>query len=64
MTKIAPYMKAVAAFMTPGAVLIGAAVLESSQGGDRITTAEWVTALVAVVVTSGAVAAVENKPQP
>lgn len=55
MTHIAPYWKSITAFVTPGAVLIGAAVTDASQGGTSITTAEWVTALVACVVTSGAV---------
>lgn len=53
----AKYWKAGLAFVTPGAVLIGAAVTDASQGGSTITGAEWVTALVACVVTAGVVAA-------
>lgn len=60
LAKIQPYWKAVVAFITPGAVFIGSAVLESSHGGDTITQAEWITAAVACVVTAGAVWRVEN----
>ena len=60
-TESAPrYWKAIVAFVAPGAVLIGSAVLESSPGGSSITTAEWVTAAVACVVTSSTVAAKSN----
>lgn len=61
LTKIAPYWKAVVGFVAPGAVLIGAAVTESSAGGAAITQAEWVTAAVACVVTSAGVYAATNK---
>lgn len=58
----AKYWKAGVAFVAPGAVLVGAAVTEASEGGTTITTSEWVTALVACVVTSGAVyAAPKNR---
>lgn len=55
-----PYWKAVVGFIAPGAVLIGAAVLETSQGGTVITQAEWVTAVAACVITSTAVFAKKN----
>jgi multisubunit Na+/H+ antiporter MnhB subunit len=61
MDKIAPYWKAVLAFIAPGAVTIGSAVTEASDGGTRITTAEWVAAAVACIVTSAAVYAVPNR---
>lgn len=61
MKRIAPYAKALVGFITPGAVLIGAAVTEASDSGSRITTAEWVTALVACIVTGGAVYRTPNK---
>lgn len=64
MSKIAPYWKAVVGFVTPGAVLIGAAVTAASDGGTSITTAELVTAVVACVVTSGAVWAAPKDPTP
>lgn len=62
MKKIAPYAKAITGLLTPGAVVIGAAVTEVSEGGSRITTSEWVTALVACIITGGAVYRVPNKP--
>jgi hypothetical protein len=62
MNKIGQYWKAVVAFVVPGAVLIGSAVTAGSDGGSHITTAEWVTAIIACIVTSGGVAAVANKP--
>lgn len=52
--------KAIVAFVAPGAVVIGSAVAEASDGGSRITAAEWVTALVACVVTSAAVFSTPN----
>lgn len=61
MKRIAPYAKALVGFITPGAVLIGSAVTDASDGGSRITTAEWVTAIVACVVTGGAVYRTPNK---
>lgn len=61
MEKIAPYWKAVVGFIAPGAVLIGSAVTESSDGGTAITQAELITALVAMFVTSGAVWGVPNR---
>ncbi len=59
--KIAPYWKAVLAFVAPGAVVIGSAVTEASDGGTAITGAEWVTAIVACIVTGSAVYAVPNR---
>jgi hypothetical protein len=49
------YWKAILAFLVPGAVIIGSAVTSGSDGGTTITTAEWVTAIVAMIVTGGAV---------
>ena len=51
------YWKAILGFLVPGAVIIGSAVTSGSDGGTSITTAEWVTAVVAMIVTGGAVAA-------
>lgn len=62
MKRIAPYWKAVLGFVTPGAVIIGSSVLETSDGGTTITSAEWVAAIVAMIVTGGAVYAVPNEP--
>ncbi len=63
MHPIAPYAKAAVAFIVPGAVLIGSAVTEQSPGGAAITTAEWVTALVACIVTAGTVWGMPNAPK-
>lgn len=59
--RVAPFWKAVVGFVAPGAVSIGAAVTEASDGGSAITQAEWITAIVAMVVTSAAVYGVPNK---
>lgn len=61
MGKIAPYWKAFVGFVVPGAVVVGSAVTSASDGGSNITGAEWVTAVVACVVTSAGVWAVPNK---
>lgn len=61
MNKLAPYYKAVVAFFAPGAVVIGSAVTDSSRGGESITSGEWVTALVACVVTAAAVYGTPNR---
>jgi hypothetical protein len=60
MSKISQYWKGILAFVGPGAVIIGSSVLEGSDGGTAITTAEWVTAAVACVVTGGLVTAKAN----
>jgi hypothetical protein len=52
----------VVGFVVPGAVIIGSSVTSGSDGGSHITTAEWVTAIVACLVTSGGVAAATNAP--
>jgi len=62
MKNVGRYYKAIVGFVAPGAVVIGSAVTDSSSGGSTITTAEWVTAAVACVVTSASVAAVANRP--
>lgn len=54
------YWKAILAFVAPGAVVLGSAVLDSSAGGSHITGAEWVTAAVACVVTSTSVGVKKN----
>jgi hypothetical protein len=58
------YRKAVTGFIAPGAIIIGASVTSASDGGSHITGAEWVTAVVACIVSSVAVGAVPNKPAP
>ena len=61
--KIAPYWKAVVGFITPGLVVIGSSLADSSEGGSKITTGEWVSALIAMFATSAAVYAAKNKPK-
>lgn len=60
---ISKYWKAVIGFVAPGAILIGSATLKDSAGGDHITTSEWVTALVACVVTAAGVYTAKNRQQ-
>ncbi len=61
MDKITPYLKTVFGFLTPGAVILGSAVTEASDGGANVTQAEWITALVACIITGSLVFAVPNK---
>jgi hypothetical protein len=58
---LAPYFKAVVAFIAPGAVVLTSAVTEASVGGELITTGELVTAVCATIITGAAVYAVPNK---
>ena len=64
METIAYYWKAIIGFTAPAAVVIGSAVTDASGGGSHITQAEWITALVAAVVTSGGVLVKRNGPRP
>jgi hypothetical protein len=59
---IRTYAKAIIGFITPGVVAIGAALGDASDGGDNITSYEWVAALVACLVTGAAVFGVPNQP--
>lgn len=54
------YWKGILGFIAPGAVIIGSSVLESSDGGTAITSAEWITAVVAMIVTGAAVTIKSN----
>lgn len=60
MNTVRQYWKGILGFISPGAVIIGSAVLEVSDGGTKITQAEWVTAIVAMIVTGGLVTAKGN----
>jgi hypothetical protein len=62
MDGIAPYWKAVMGFLAPAATIVISSVLESSDGGSRITASEWITAAATAVLTAGTVYAVRNKP--
>lgn len=48
---------ALVAFIAPGAVVVGAAVLTASPGGEHVTAAEWIAAVVACIVASAAIEA-------
>lgn len=61
---LATVWKAVVGFLAPAIVVLGSAVLDTSDGGSQITTAEWVTAAVAAVTTSVGVYTVRNRPKP
>lgn len=61
MEKVAPYWKAVLAFIAPAAAIIISAVLATSDGGTTITQAEWITALATAIITSAGVYTVPNK---
>ena len=54
--------KAIVAFVTPGVVVLSSAILATSDGGDTITSNEWITALVASLVSSVGVWTVRQKP--
>lgn len=57
---LAPYAKAVIAFLVPGVVALQTAMNDSSPGGSAITPNEWIGAGLLCVATSGLVWAVPN----
>ena len=61
MNKLAPYYKALVGFVAPGAVVLTAAVTDSSPAGEAITAGEWVTALCACLISGAAVYATPNR---
>ena len=61
MNTIAPYYKAVTAFLVPFLGQIIAALTATSDGGSAITTSEWLTAVVTSLVAGGVVFSVPNK---
>lgn len=54
--KIAEYRKAVAAFLVPALVVLGAALADGA-----VTAEEWIAVVVAALGSSAAVYAVPNK---
>lgn len=62
MNILAPYFKAVVAFIAPAAVILTSAVQANSVGGEAITSGEWVTAICATIITGAGVYAIPNKP--
>jgi hypothetical protein len=61
MEKIAPYYKALTAFLVPFLGSLATALVQSSDNGTEVTGSEWVQALLVALVASGAVFAVPNK---
>lgn len=57
------YWKAIIGFVGPGVAIIGSSLLPTSDGGSKITTTEWATALVACVGTAVTVYAKSNSPE-
>lgn len=62
MEKLAPYYKAVLAFIAPAAVVVIASLQAGSDGGSAITVAEWITAAATAIITASGVYAVPNRP--
>jgi hypothetical protein len=61
---IAPYAKAVTAFVSTAATTLVASLLVGSDGGAAITTTEWITIAATSIVATLAVFSVPNKPAP
>lgn len=64
LSKIPQYWKAVVGFVAPAATVIVIAVTAGSDGGSSITTAEWITAAAAAIITSAGVGLKGNAPKP
>lgn len=61
MNRLAPYAKAVVAFIAPGVVALVQAVSDASPAGGSVTGPEWVNIGAACVLTAAAVYAVPNR---
>lgn len=60
---LAPYAKAIAAFVSTGAATVVAALLIGSDGGTSITSTEWIGIVATTLVaTAGVFLAPKNKP--
>ncbi len=60
LSKLAPYRKAVAGFLTPALAALGVALLPGTPGGNAITQGELYSALGAALTTCGVVFKVRN----
>lgn len=58
--KLAEYRKAIAAFLVPALIVLGASLTGDSAGGSAVTASEWVTIVIAALGTGGVVVSVEN----
>jgi hypothetical protein len=56
--------KAIAGLLVPGLTVLGTAVLDGSDGGSRITTAEWIAVAIASLGTGGLVYGLRNGESP
>lgn len=61
--KFPQFWKAIIGFVAPGAAVIGMSILPGGDGGSHLTQAEWITALVAAIITAAGVAAKGNAPK-
>lgn len=60
---VAPYWKAILAFVVPGAtLLLNSSLAVTSDGGTMVTGNEWFAAALTCIITSGVVLAVQNVP--
>jgi hypothetical protein len=55
MSRLAPYWKAVVAFLAPGAVVVGIAAQREITGGDPLSSSVWLYAAATCVVTAASV---------
>ena len=62
--KVAPYWKALVAFVTPGIVGYVAAVQHASPGHENVTQGEWTSIIAAMVLTSLGVYGAKNGAVP
>lgn len=53
--------KSIVAFVAPGLITLGGALLEDSPGGSSITGSEYLQAVIVAVVTSAGVFSATNK---
>lgn len=59
-----PYLKAVIAFVVPGASLLYMATFDDSLGHEAITSTELIRAGLVCILTSGGVAVAKNADKP
>jgi hypothetical protein len=55
MSRLAPYWKAVVAFLAPGAVVVAMAAQREFAGGEPLTSSVWIYAAATCVVSAAAV---------
>jgi hypothetical protein len=59
---LAPYAKAIAAFVSTAAAGVVASLLLGSDGGTQITVNEWIGVVSTTILATLAVFSVPNKP--